>query len=318
MPLSPLKDPPGLWQGIARWFKAVPITAYLFSSLLAANALQMLSLLVKPLSRAAFRRINRELAGAWWGQCVVLSRLFNGTQLKITGDDVPAGESAVLVANHQQMPDITFLMMYARSKGRLGDLKWFVKDALKWVPGVGWGMVFLDCLFVKRDWAADSASIERTFAKIVADRVPLFLIIFAESTRISPGKLEQSQKVAAKNGLVSTDHVLLPRTRGFVASVQGLRDHVDAVYDITIGYEQGVPTLWQYVKGIATVAHFHVQRIPMAKMPATDEQISDWLMEQFQQKDRLLEHFYDHGSFPAQGGAALAVRRFERRRCARR
>ena len=300
MPLPPLKDPPGLWLRIKQLSKAIPISAHLFSTLLAANVLQMLSLALKPFSRRAFRRINRELADAWWGQCVVLSKLFNGTHLVIAGEDVPPRESAILVANHQQMPDITFLMMFARSKGRLGDLKWFVKDKIKWVPGVGWGMVFLDCLFVKRDWAADAASIKRTFTRIMTDRVPLFLINFAESTRISPAKLQESRAFAAKHDLRPTSHVLLPRTRGFVASVQGLRGHVDAVYDITIGYEQGVPTLWQYIKGISNVAHFHVHRTPMEEMPASDEELSSWLLDRFQVKDRLLDTFYQSGSFPDQ------------------
>ena len=298
MPLPPLQDPPGVWPGLKRLTRAVPVAGYLFSSLLAANVLQTASLTLRPFSRRAFRRINRELADAWWGQCVVLSRHINGAHLVLTGDSVPLGENAIIIANHQQMPDITFLMIFARSKERLGDLKWFVKDKIKWIPGVGWGMVFLDCLFVKRDWASDAASIKRTFDGIVTDRVPLWLIIFAESTRISPDKLEASRQYAKKLGRPPTAHVLLPRTRGFVASVQGLRDHVDAVYDITMGYEQGIPTLWQYIKGISWVAHFHVQRIPLEQLPATDEELSGWLLDQFQQKDRLLEHFYQNGSFP--------------------
>lgn len=298
MPLPPLKDPPGLWPRIKRLSTAVPASSYLFSALLGANMVQMLSMSVKPFSRKTFRRINRELADAWWGQCVIISEHVNGAYLVLTGDDVPPGESAIIVANHQQMPDITFLMIYARSKRRLGDLKWFVKDKIKWVPGVGWGMVFLDCLFVKRDWTSDAASIKRTFTGIVTDRVPLWLVIFAESTRLSPEKLAASREFASKKGLRPTTHVLQPRTRGFVASVQGLRGHVDAVYDITIGYEQGIPTLWQYIKGISKVCHFHVRRTGMEEMPATDEELSAWLLERFQVKDRLLEHYYEHGAFP--------------------
>jgi 1-acyl-sn-glycerol-3-phosphate acyltransferase len=278
--------------------KAIPLTGYLFSTLMAGNLGQATSLVVKPFSRRAFRRINRELADLWWGQCVTLSRAVNGAHLVLTGDSIPPRENAIVVANHQQMPDITFLMIFARSKGRLGDLKWFVKDQLKYVPGIGWGMVFLDCPFVKRDWASDASSIERTFSKFLRERIPLWLIIFAEGTRFSPEKLERSRDFALKNGLRPTKHVLQPRTKGFVASVQGLREHVDAVYDITIGYKQGVPTLWQYIKGLSTVSHLHLHRVPMAKMPQTDDELTRWLLDRYQEKDRLLDHFYRHGSFP--------------------
>ena len=89
-----------------------------------------------------------------------------GYQLEITGDPVPMRESAIIISNHQQMPDIVLLMTFALSKGRLGDLKFFVKYAIKFVPGIGWGMVFLDCLFVRRNWSADRASIEAAFGPI--------------------------------------------------------------------------------------------------------------------------------------------------------
>lgn len=299
MPLPPLRDPTDTRTRIVSLSRAVPVSGYLLTTLMLGNLGQTASLAALPFSRRAFRRLNRELADAWWGHCVTLSRLLNRARVVVTGDPVPMRENAVVVANHQQMPDITFLMMFARSKDRLGDMKWFVKDQLKWVPGIGWGMVFLDCLFVRRDWAEDEASIARTFAGIVRDQVPLWLILFAEGTRITPDKIERSRAYAAERGLRPTEHVLQPRTKGFVASLKGLRGHVDAVYDITIGYEEGVPTLWQFIKGLSTVAHLHVHRTPVAELPRSDEALARWLQERYQVKDRLLAHFYQHGAFPS-------------------
>lgn len=51
----------------------------------------------------------------------------------------------------------------AAAECELGDMKWMVKDIIKYVPGVGWGMLFLDCIFVKRDWTTDKESIRKTF-----------------------------------------------------------------------------------------------------------------------------------------------------------
>ncbi|HEY3351817.1 MAG TPA: lysophospholipid acyltransferase family protein [Polyangia bacterium] len=305
MPLPPLPEPPRRGDRVRALSKAVPATGVLFGSLLAINAVQTLSLGLKLVSPGSFRRFNRFAADTWWGWCVTGSQKMNDSHIVVTGDPVPMRENAIVVANHQQMPDITFLMMWARQKDRLGDLKWIVKDVIKYVPGVGWGMAFIDCVFVKRDWAADRKSIERAFARLTDNQVPMWLVSFPEATRITPEKVARSRAYAETAGLPPPEHVLIPRTKGFVASVHGLRRHVTAVYDVTIGYEEGVPTLWQFVKGYAKRAHLHVRRYPIADLPADDDALAAWLQARFHEKDALLAHFYREGAFPA-GGAAAA------------
>ena len=302
--LPPLENSRGLWPNLKQWATAVPTATWLFATLLGANGLQMSSLALRPFSGRAFRRLNRQLADLWWGHCVTLSRRLNGVRLVLTGDPIPVAENALVIANHQDMADITFLMVLARSRGRLGDMKWFVKDPIKYVPGVGWGMVFLDCLFVKRRWTEDEDVVKQTFARFAEQKIPLWLMTFPEGTRITAAKLEQARAFAEKRGLRPTEHVLVPRTKGFVASVQGLRDHLDAVYDITIGYEKGVPTLWQYVKGLSNVAHLHVHRVSVGEMPQTDAELASWLQHRFQAKDRLLDSFYRTGALGTDAHAA--------------
>ena len=207
-------------------------------------------------------------------------------------------EDALLIANHQQMPDIPAIMKLAKTKDRLGDLKFFVKKQLKWAPGVGWGMQFLDCPFIDREWSSDSANIRRTFSKLVDNQVPMWLVSFVEGTRATLPKLEASREFARSRGLAETRHVQVPRTKGFTASVQGLRGHVTAVYDLTIGYEEGVPTLWQYLKGLVGRVHLHVRRLPIEELPETDEGLRQWLLERFVEKDRLMENYYQTGKFP--------------------
>ena len=103
-----------------------------------------------------------------------------------SGDDLPQGENTLVVANHQSMADILVLMPLARRQARLGDMKWFAKDIIKYFPGVGWGMLFLDCLFLKRDWMADRSRIDQTFSKIRDHGVPFWVISFSEGTRRTP------------------------------------------------------------------------------------------------------------------------------------
>jgi 1-acyl-sn-glycerol-3-phosphate acyltransferase len=228
------------------------------------------------------------------------AELFNGTRVVFTGDAVPMHEDALLIANHQQMPDIPAIMKFCKTKGRLGDMKYFVKKQLKWVPGMGWGMQFLDCLFIDRDWASDREQIRRTFDRLVSGRVPVHLVSFVEGTRLTLTKLESAQHYARQHGLHVPQHTLVPRSKGFAASVEGLRSHITAVYDLTIGYEEGVPSLRQYIQGLVRRIHVHVRRYPIEDLPQSAEDLRQWLLTRWAEKDRLFEHYYEIGAFPEQ------------------
>ena len=159
VPAGPTAEPMpvavvGLALASSRW-QPVPETS---------NAAQTASQALRPISPRLFREFNRWAADTWWGWCVTGAQKLHGAHIVVSGDPIPPKENAFVVANHQQMADITFLMFLARSKGRLGDLKWFVKKPIKYVPGVGWGMAFLDCLFIERKWTADRQSIARTLS----------------------------------------------------------------------------------------------------------------------------------------------------------
>jgi 1-acyl-sn-glycerol-3-phosphate acyltransferase len=302
MPLPDLPDPSDPRERLLGLAKATPAVTFLMSTLLGFNAAQTASTALIPVAPGAFRRFNRWAANLWWGWCVTGSRLLNDTRLVITGDDVPPRENAIVVLNHQNMPDITWLMDFARQKDRLGDMKWLVKDIIKYVPGVGWGMLFIDCVFIKRDWAADRHHIRKTFAKLRDNDVPVWFISFSEGTRITPDKLARSQEYARQQGSHVPRHTLVPRTKGFVATVEGLRDHVDAVYDCTLGYVEGVPSLWQFAQGFAPEAHLHVRRYPMESLPTDEEGLAVWLQERFREKDELLARYYETGAFPDRAG----------------
>ncbi|MBM4370212.1 MAG: acyltransferase [Deltaproteobacteria bacterium] len=297
MPLQPLRDErpfrrklPGLALGLAG-------AAVLLPSLLLCNLIQILSLILVPFSRHAVRAVNRWLADAWWGAAAAAARTFLGIRVVVTGDELPRGENALLVVNHQGMTDIPVLLELAARTGRLGDLKWYVKDVLKWVPGIGWGMVFLDCLFITRAWTEDEGRIRRVFRRILRDRVPVWVASFVEGTRLRPGKLERARAWAAERGLHPLAHVLQPRTKGFVATLQGLEGHLDAVYDLVIGYEGGVPDLVQWSTGAVSRVHLHVRRTAVPVLPPDGEGRAAWLLERFREKDRLLDGFYRDGCF---------------------
>lgn len=258
------------------------------SCILVLNACQILSLVVRLFSSRAFYWLNRTFAGWFWGLCVFFMERIWRVEILQSGDPIPPGEKVILFCNHQQMPDVLALMPLAKKKQRLPDLKWFVKDPIKWVPGVGWGMLFLDCIFLKRDWTRDAQRVQKTFANLVGHGLPFWLISFSEGTRITPEKLQKSQDYSKRNQLPVFQNVLFPRTKGFTASVTALRENIDAIYDVTLRYEPKIPTLWQFIKGEVPRVHLLVRRFPVATLPRSEAGLSDWLIERFAEKDRVL------------------------------
>ena len=299
MPLPPLHDPERFLPRLRGVTIAVIAAGFLFPALMAVNLLQALSLIIRPFSPAAFRRFNCRVANIWWGWCVLGAEKLHGVTVIRSGDGLPVRENAIVIANHQEIPDIPVIFSIAREQQRLGDLKFFVKDIVKYVPGVGWGMLFLGCIYVKRKWSVDRDHLRRMFRRFVDRRIPLWLVMFVEGSRMRVDKVERSRRIAERRGMKPIRHVMIPQNRGFIATVQSRRGHVTAVYDFTIGYEVGVTTLWQWCKGYTRRVHLHVRHYPVSEIPDTDDGITSWLYRRFEEKDELLEQFYRDGIFSA-------------------
>jgi len=154
--------------------------------------------------------------------------------------------------------------------------------------------VFLDFLFLSRNWDADATLIQKVFSRLKNSTFPLWIISFSEGTRITPVKSEASRKYAESVGLSPTDYVMVPRTKGFVATISAMRSRVDAVYDVTIAYPEGVPTTTQLLKGYVSEIHLHVRRHSIQSLPEDPGALSAWLLDRFQEKDRWLKQYYEN------------------------
>lgn len=263
------------------------------------NPIQVLSLVILPFSKRGFRAVNRWCARSIWGFWVLHAEVQNRIDIRVVGDRPRPRENTMVISNHQSMADVMVLLCLAWRCGRLGDMKVFVKDIVKYFPGVGWGMLFLDCIFVKRNWAQDQAQIDRLFGKFKRDEIPLFLVSFLEGTRLTQDKQAKAREFAKDRNLPVPEHTLVPRTKGFVASVGGLREHLDAVYDLTIGYHADpAPTLASSFAGDVRRVDIHIKRHPIHSLPKSEAELTEWAQDRFREKDQLLAHFREHGAFP--------------------
>ncbi|KAI8061120.1 hypothetical protein BC940DRAFT_327833 [Gongronella butleri] len=183
----------------------------------------------------------------------------------------------------------------------LHNCKYFVKDSIKWLPFFGWGMWLAGFMFVRRNWLQDQDKINRTFRSIKELQTPAWIINYVEGSRFTAEKSAQCQAFARERGYVATQHVLLPRTKGFTTCVHEFRhSHVKHVYDLTIAYRHDVPDapfneapnmvrvhtapLWPEYQ-----FHVHVRRFAIDDLPRDDAAIGAWLRDRFVEKDSFMD-----------------------------
>lgn len=122
-------------------------------------------------------------------------------------------------------------------------------------------------------------------------------------TRITDKKVKESQDFAKKKDLPVLKNVLLPRKKGFMATMKGLRNSVDAVYDMTVVYGDGKsyrPALSDLVLRRGFDIHLHVRRYPIKDIPQNEEELDKWLNKVWQAKDDAVEYLLKNGKFPDQ------------------
>lgn len=159
------------------------------------------------------------------------------------------------------------------------------------------GLRFLDTIFVTRAWEQDQRTIAKVFERMKQADLPFWLLLFPEGARQTPSKLAESRAHEARLGLPPLGVLMLPRTRGFVATLSELSDRTRAVYDLTIAYPGGTPTLWDLLCGLVPSVHLHVRRFPIAELPRTEAELEASLFG-WREKDELLVSFEAQGHFP--------------------
>jgi 1-acyl-sn-glycerol-3-phosphate acyltransferase len=273
-----------LWLGV--WG---PISLLVgFGPLLLLNAAQLASLVVLPFSLPRFRRINSRLAWAIWGYWLLGLKHLIGLEIAMTGTVPTPGESALIIGNHQGMCDIVAALWVAQ-QAQTHDVKFMAKDVLKHIPLFGWAMRFVDFVFLKRNWADDEARTLATFERYRERKEPFWLVMFPEGTRRTPAKQAASEAYAAKSGFPVTKNVMLPRPKGFAASIHGLSGKLTAVYELTFDYGGTVPNLAGLIRGEHDRILVRIKRHDVAQIPRDQDGAARWLRHVFVDMDAWLE-----------------------------
>lgn len=164
----------------------------------------------------------------------------------------------------------------------------------------------------------------RSFTGRSGSAAPVHLLLFPEGWSVYKGEdrksvLARSNAFAKREGRPQLKHLLLPRTTGFNASLDSLRESSPVVYDVTMahrGYDGSLPpkldlsiiSLWSLLRRkYPEEIHIRIKRYSMEEVL----QDASWLDKKWAEKDRLLQYFSRHNSFPADSRGFARHRVFE-------
>ncbi|XP_057784673.1 1-acyl-sn-glycerol-3-phosphate acyltransferase 2-like [Salvia miltiorrhiza] len=285
----------------------VPLGVFFFISGFIVNFIQAVCfVLIRPLSKNTYRRINKEVAELLWLELVWLVDWWAGVKIELYTDsetfNLMGKEHALLICNHKSDIDWLVGWVLAQRAGCLGSSLAVMKKSLKFLPVIGWSMWFSEYLFLERSWATDESTLKSGLQRLRDFPRPFWLALFVEGTRFTQAKLLAAQEYASSNGLPVPRNVLIPRTKGFVASVSHMRSFVPAVYDATVAIPQNspAPTILRLFSGQSSVVHVHLKRHLMSDLPTTDEDVAQWCKDAFVAKDALIDMHIAKNSFGEQ------------------
>lgn len=165
----------------------------------------------------------------------------------------------------------------------------------------GWIMQMNGFLYITRRWEEDQGRLSRTLDYLIALGSRTQLLIFPEGTDLTKSSKEKSDKYALQHHLPPYTYTLHPKTTGFAYLVQHLQkaNYLDAVYDLTIAYPDYIPqSEIDLIRGkLPGEVHFHIKRIPTAKIPTHESTLRKWLENKWSDKEVILKQFYEKKSF---------------------
>jgi 1-acyl-sn-glycerol-3-phosphate acyltransferase len=308
--------------------KAIGLATYFLSGALAINVSQFLG--------GPLKAVNEDWYNAWIAftkqsfglLTMTMTQTFAPTKVIVSGDESVRGqlmkstdgnlilnfpERIVMIANHQIYTDWLYLWWIAYCNGMHGRLYIILKESLKKIPVLGWGMQMSQFIFLKRNWEQDKPNMSNALQKLNKPRDPMWLLLFPEGTNLAPNTRERSAAWAKKNGVPDCRHVLLPRSTGLQFCLDELKGTVDYLYDVTVAYE-GVPR-GQYAQDIFTLkagymegkppksVNMHFRRFAVKDIPLNDNKAFElWLRARWREKDIMIEQYYRTGRLPGDYG----------------
>ncbi|ETW08027.1 hypothetical protein H310_02402 [Aphanomyces invadans] len=259
---------------------------------------------------ALFLLAQQMVQGMWLANVAILLEQWHGmsTEIYIIGDKsrlpcITSAERAVWISNHRTRIDWMLLWSLGLRTNTLHQLKIVLKDSLRAVPVFGWAMQAFQFIFLSRDWKNDEKTLTRLLTHLGRTRPNSTYLFFPEGTDLSPSNMIKSNHFAATRGQPPRSYTLYPRTTGWNHMFPLVRDHVDAVYDLTlcfVDYEPNErPSEACLLTGrMPSTIKILLERIPIESIPLDAASLRQWMEERFAAKEAVLHQWHTKQRLP--------------------
>jgi lysophosphatidylglycerol acyltransferase 1 len=244
------------------------------------------------------------------------------------GDDIRKciEDRTLVIANHQSTGDVPLLMATFNSRKQiLPNIMWIMDSLFKYT-NFGIVSVLHEDFFIMSGKSKRDKSLQALVKHLLAMYVPLnrkWMVLFPEGGFLRKRKAV-SQRYAEKNGLPLLQNVSLPRVGAMHAimdtvgpksvvnnnSCDSRASALEWVLDITIAYPNGEPI------DLASIVFGHrppcrttlfYRLYPCKDLPQDSENLTKWLFDRWEEKEKMLEMFYRTGEFPGDNGHGQLV-----------
>jgi len=217
----------------------------------------------------------------------------------------------LVLPNHQSTADVPLLMsIFTARIGLTNKVMWIMDRVFKFT---NFGIIswMHDDFFIR----SGKAGRELTLVELKDHLVNVFLkkqrqylVLFPEGGFLRKRKAI-SHEFAKKNDLPLLEHVTLPRTGALdvVMKVLGpdseLEDgnKIERIVDMTIAYPGGKPLdIQSIIFGWRNPCntHVHYRSWDVKELPKTPEELFNWMVNLYVQKEQMLDEYYKTGEFP--------------------
>lgn len=277
-----------------------------FTSGLIINLVQfILYYTLRYYSKSSFRKINWYLDYSLYSQLVFIGEWWSSSKVIIYVDREDfekyfGKEHGYLIMNHAYEIDWLLGWVILERVRILGNAKAYCKKAIQYMPVLGWAWKFSEFVFLERNYEKDKKNIDRQVSELSDYPDPMWLLLYPEGTRFNEVKHKASLEFCRKHNQPELKHHLLPRTKGFIASIPAMRGKVPAIYDCLTVFKEDdpvKPTMRNILMGKPVTAHLYFRRIPLEEVPESEEGMDRYLKDLFDIKDKMKEGFLKHGDF---------------------
>ncbi|ESO88325.1 hypothetical protein LOTGIDRAFT_219426 [Lottia gigantea] len=294
-----------------RWF--APAALLLGSSPAFFSVWASWRLLSSVMPRRVFRAGDDTMYSTYQRFVLFFFEHYAGIQIYLYGDVdkiLEKKEKVFYISNHQCTVDWVVSNMLAIRQGSLGHVRYILKDGLKYFPLYGFYFAQHGCVYVKRSGKFEESRTSKKLIQLAKDNVNTWMVVFPEGTRYNPelpDMISKSQNFAKEEGFEVLNNVLAPRHKAVYIGLSHLRESLDAVYDITIGYNHTMnkdgerlpaPSMPDFLSGQTSEIHIHIKRYDIEDVPEDINGLRLWLHQRFVEKEKLMTYFYKNKENP--------------------